>query len=320
MSLEVDFFDSMPGPFYADVLKGLRSEQPQIPCKYLYDDRGSMLFNRICELEEYYPTRTELGIMARHGADMAEKIGRGAQLVELGAGSGLKTRFLLDELEAPKGYVPVDISGAELQRCALEISAEFRGLRVEPLLVDYTQEWSLPRFKGEGKRVFYFPGSTIGNFSPREATEFLRGLLEKGGRQSSLLIGVDLHKDRRVLEAAYNDKEGVTAEFNLNLLRRINRECGANFDLERFEHRAVYDEEKRRIEMRLVSRCDQIVTLPEESFAFKKGEYIVTEHSHKYRIEDFADLTEEAGWRMRAFWTDRRHRFSVWYLEGWRVH
>ena len=320
MSLEVDFSDSIPGPFYMDVVKGLREDPPTIPCKYLYDQRGSELFNMICGQEEYYPTLTELGILVRYGAEMAAQIGRGARLVELGAGSGLKTRFLLDELEAPEVYMPVEISESALKQCAREICEEYPGLRVEPIEADYTGEWSLPERAGEERTVFFFPGSTVGNFSRKEAEEFLRGLVSRGGRDVGLLIGVDLHKDREVLEAAYNDREGVTAEFNLNLLRRINRECGANFALDRFEHRAVYDQERQRIEMRLVSLCDQIVAMEEESFMFKKGEYIVTEHSHKYRIEDFAELSEGAGWKIRAFWTDRHHRFSVWYLEGRRVH
>ena len=320
MSLEVDFSDSMPGPFYMDVVRGLKETPPMIPCKYLYDERGSALFDLICTQEEYYPTSTELGILVRHGEEIAAQIGAGVRLVELGAGSGWKTRFLLDALREPRVYMPVDISGSALRECAREIGAEYPDLRVEAVWADYTGEWELRKDGEEERTVFFFPGSTIGNFSRTEAKEFLRGLLSQGGRDVGLLIGVDLHKDRETLEAAYNDRKGVTAEFNLNLLRRINRECGANFALDRFEHQAVYDEERRRIEMRLVSLCDQIVALPEAPFMFKRGEYIVTEHSHKYRVEDFAELSEGVGWRIRALWTDRRHRFSVWYLEGRRVH
>lgn len=316
MSLEVHFPESYPNEFTLDLLEGLSKSPPSIPCKYLYDDQGSTLFNQICEVEEYYPTRTELSILARFGSDIASKIGPHARLVELGAGSGLKTRFLLDELVDPEVYVPVDISGTELRRCAQSIASEYTSLRVAPVRADYTNDWSLPTLASQGRTVFYFPGSTIGNFSRQEASAFLFNLLARGGKNCSLLIGVDLHKDLPTLEAAYNDEAGVTAAFNLNLLTRINRECNATIDVNRFTHQAIYDQEKRRIEMRLISCCDQLITIQGRSFAFQEGDFIVTEHSHKYSIEDFAALSENAGWRARAFWTDRRHRFSVWYLES----
>lgn len=300
---------------FADVMGGLRSRPREIPCKYLYDRRGSELFNAICEVEEYYPTRTEVAVMATQLDAIADFVGPGAILVDLGAGNGEKTGMLLDRLEGLRAWVPVDISPVELRRCAGRLGRRFPELTVAPVCADYTGEWQLPA-TGPGRRVFAFPGSTVGNFSPEEARWFLQGLAEKAGPGGGLLVGVDLHKDRRILEAAYNDAAGVTAEFNKNLLRRINRECGADFRLETFVHRAVYNEEERRIEMRLWSTEEQGVWCGGEQFWFDPGEFIVTEHSYKYTIEAFAALAEDAQWRVRGLWTDRRQYFSVWALEA----
>ena len=320
MSLDVSSIPPAPLPLYTDVVAGFNQTPRTIPCKYLYDDRGSQLFNEICDLDEYYPTRTELHLTRKYLEQIAAHIGTGARLVELGAGSGLKTRFLLSQLLSPHSYLPVDISPMELRRCANTLREDYPDLPITPICVDYTADWQLPTSSVGGRTVFYYPGSTIGNFYPRQACGFLKRLSHLADPDGGLLIGVDLHKDTALLEAAYNDRQGVTAEFNRNLLRRINRECGADFDLDRFDHLAVYDENLRRIEMRLISTCRQTVNFPNDRFSFERGEYILTEVSHKYAIEDFANLAEEAHWRTRAFWTDRDQLFSLWYLERESVH
>ena len=303
-------------PLYSDVITGLDKERKEIPSKYLYDDRGSRLFTEICELDEYYPTQTEMELTKRHVDDIAARVGSKARLVELGAGSGRKTRMLLRHLHELATYVPVDISGEELKRCVDRLSTEFPDLEIAPVCADYTGEWSLPANGCDGRTVCYYPGSTIGNFHPDQARAFLERLEGLVGPRGALLIGVDLDKDPEIIVPAYNDSQGVTAEFTLNLLRRINRECGADFDLEAFEHEAVYQRDKCRIQTRIYSLCDQEVHFPTATFEFEEGEYMVVEYSYKYKIEDFADLTEEAGWRTRSIWTDEDRLFSLWFLES----
>ena len=315
MTLDVPTIPVPQRPIYDDALTGLRRSPKTIPPKYFYDDRGSRLFSQICEVPEYYPTRTEALLTRENISDIAALIGSHCQLVELGTGDGFKTRLLLQHLHDLAAYIPVEISRTQLDRCVGELSAEFPDLEILPLCTDYTGDFQVPKNGCEGRTTFYFPGSTIGNFHPSEAGNFLYKIAQKAGPRGGLLVGVDLVKDRTILEAAYNDCAGVTAEFNLNLLRRLNRECGANFDLNTFRHRAVYQSEKHRIEMQLVSTCDQRVDFPTESFHFRKGEAIVTEHSYKFTIDRFATLAEEASWRTRAIWTDDRQLFSVWYLE-----
>lgn len=304
-----------PSSFYDDIVAGLRATPKRIASKYFYDEHGSKLFNAICELEEYYPTRTEIEITKRYARDIGKNIGEGARLIELGAGDGIKTRHLVNHIDNLGAYVPVDISSTALQRCAQRFSDEFPHIAVRSICADYTRDWQLPTLDVSGPTVFYYPGSTLGNFSREAARVFLKDLGALAGPGGGLLIGIDLHKERTILEAAYNDAQGVTAAFNLNLLRRINRECEADFDLSRFRHLAIYDEELQRIEMRLISRSNQLVKLGEQSFAFEEGEYIVTEHSHKYTIESFAGLAESASWDVKAFWTDVDQLFSLWYLE-----
>ena len=301
--------------FLQEVLQGLQQSQKELPCKYFYDERGSRLFDQICELEEYYPTRTEAHIMCAHGAAMAGRIGPHARLIEYGSGSSTKTRILLNHLFAqncaPAAYVPLDISREHLLRSARRLVAEYPALNVLPVCADYTTKFSLPEAAAL-KTVVYFPGSTIGNFHPHEARQFLHHIAEVCGAEGGLLIGVDLEKDARLLEAAYNDKQGVTADFNLNILRHINRELGADFNLDQFAHHAPYNREKHRIEMHLVSCCEQDVNIGGEEIHFDEGEFIYSESSYKYTPSRFADLA--ADWRVEQIWTDENALFSVQYL------
>jgi dimethylhistidine N-methyltransferase len=300
--------------FRTDVEAGLSGRCKSLPCKYFYDAIGTVLFDRICELEAYYPTRTEMSIMQRHAGEMAWLIGPRARLVELGSGSSMKTRILLDRLGDLESYVPVDIAPEYLERSSQELARDYPSLRVTPVIADYTQPFALPKDDRSARTVAYFPGSTIGNLTPPDARQFLEtvaGLCQGGG---GLLIGVDLKKDRPTLEAAYNDPEGVTAAFNLNLLVRINRELEGTFDLARFRHHAFYDEREGRIVMQLVSEIAQTVRVGETRFRFDEGEPITTEYSYKYGAEEFAQLAKGAGFVQLRVWTDEARRFSVQYF------
>lgn len=305
--------------FGRDLLAGLAQVPRSISPKYFYDVAGSALFDRICELPSYYPTRTELRILAECAPDIVAHMGPRADLVEFGAGSLRKVRLLLDVFDAasaPRRYVPVDISGAHLEAAAQCLRAEYPQLVVQPVVADYTQSLVLPDPQGDmGRRVGFFPGSTIGNFQPTEALAFLAlaaRLLQGGG----LLVGVDLVKDPATLHAAYNDAEGVTAAFNLNLLRRANRELGANFDLEAFTHHAFYHPHLQRIEMHLVSRCAQTVVAAGEAFEFAEGETIHTENSHKFTVDGFRALATRAGFCPGPVWLDPDRLFSVHWLQA----
>jgi dimethylhistidine N-methyltransferase len=297
--------------FRADVLAGLSRRRRRLPCKYFYDRRGSRLFDRICGLEEYYPTRTELAIMRAFAHEMAATIGPRATLIELGSGSSLKTRLLIDALPDLAEYIPVDISRAHLHRAAARLAEEYPDLRVIPLCADFTQGIHLPPSLGSTKRVVYFSGSTIGNFVPREARRLLARIARLVGPQGGLLIGVDLVKERHTLVSAYNDTQGVTAAFNVNLLARINRELRGTFDCAAFRHLAVYDSARRRIEMHLASTRQQSVLVDGERFEFEPGETICTEYSHKYTIDQFAALAEPGGLRLVRAWTDPSRWFAV---------
>ena len=300
---------------YADaLLAGLRSQPKQIPCKYFYDAEGSHLFERICATPEYYPTRTELSLLHRHAGDIAELIGPDAEILEFGAGAGEKIRPLLDALERPHAYLPIDISGSYLRTIAARLRSEYPALAIEPMVADFTRGLAMP-VSSAARRIGFFPGSTIGNFEPEEARRFLlqsAKLLRGGG----LLIGVDLVKDPNLLHAAYNDAAGVTAAFNKNLLVRANREAGANFDPERFAHYAFYNPALRRIEVYLVSSIAQRVTVCGRHIAFADGEAIHTEWSYKYTVEDFRALAASAGFVPRAVWCDANRLFSVHWLES----
>jgi len=300
--------------FRRDMIQGLSAPQKQTKAKYLYDERGAALFEEICELEEYYPTRTEIALLRDRAADIAASIGEGATVIEYGSGATVKVRILLDALEAPAAYVPVDISREQLQANARQLAADYPGLAVVPICADYTRPLPLPAELAADNRLAFFPGSTIGNLMPDEAVAFLAAAARTVGAGGSLLIGVDLRKAEPVLTAAYNDREGVTAAFNLNLLARANREIGADFDLDGFRHQAIYDAGLGRIEMRLYSRRPQIVSIGDSEHGFAEGEYILTEVSHKYSIEGFQALAARAGWHPKSSWTDPRDWFSLHHL------
>ena len=301
--------------FRTALIEGLSGRQKSIPCKFLYDERGSELFEQICELEEYYPTRTELGIMEEYVDEMAARIGSRARIVEFGAGSGRKTRLLLGALDEAATYMPIEISTSALRQCAESLQGEFPDLEIVPICGDYTEELNLPDPRENvGRTAAYFPGSTIGNFEPDDAVDFLSRIADLCRPDGGLLIGVDLFKSADVIEPAYNDSEGVTEEFTSNLLRRANREAGADFDLEDFEHRAIFNENEGRVEIYQVSQRDQTVHIGDHAFHFDSGEAILTEHSYKYAPERFRSVAEAAGFEVGEVWTDDDELFSVWHL------
>jgi len=298
-----------------ELIEGLRKPEKTISPKYFYDERGSQLFEEITRLPEYYPTETELGIMQDNIGEIASLVGRQASLIEFGSGSSLKTRVLLEHLDELAAYVPVDISEDHLLESAKQIREEFPGLDVLPVVADFTQPFQLPDPKVMPLRnIVYFPGSTIGNFTRDEAEDLLRVMYGEAGAGGALLIGADLQKDPAIIERAYNDSAGVTAEFNRNMLRHLNREFGADFDVDAFAHSARYNEEEGRIEIRLVSERDQQFRLGGESFSIDRDEAILTEYSHKYTLEGFAAMAATAGFRVERVWMDAERLFSVQYL------
>lgn len=306
-------FDERGSAFGRDVIAGLSQPAKSLPPKYFYDAAGSELFEQITRLPEYYPTRTELGILRERGSEICNILGQGAALVEFGAGATTKVRLLLEQCRFA-AYVPVDISGDFLNAQARELRQDFPALEVCPVTADFTAPFALPAAVNEMAKVGFFPGSTIGNFEPEEAGGFLRTARKILGNGAQMIIGVDLEKDERVLHAAYNDAAGVTARFNLNVLVRANNELGANFDLSAFSHRAIYNRERHRIEMHLVSRKAQTVRVLGRNFAFSEGETIHTESSYKYSLDRFVSLARNAGWMPKASWTDAAGMFSVHVL------
>ena len=304
-----------PDPFLRDVLEGLSQPRKSLPPKYFYDAAGSRLFERICRLREYYPTRLELAITRRNLADIGRFAGRGCALLEYGTGEGSKTRLLIAALR-PSLYTPVDISGDALERAVARLGRAFPGLRIVPVRGDFSRPLEIPPLPQRARRVVYFPGSTIGNLTPDEAQAFLKMTRAQVGRRGAMIIGVDLKKDANVLHAAYNDAAGVTAAFNLNVLARINRELGADFHLRRFAHYAFYEPTAGRIEMHLVSTEAQTVSIGAHRFSFQRGESIHTENSYKYSIAEFQALAERAGFRPAKVWTDARGWFSVHALNS----
>jgi dimethylhistidine N-methyltransferase len=312
------FHDLLPTEesFRDAVLGGLTRRAKALPCRFLYDERGSALFEQICELPEYYLTRTEMAILGEYAGEIGDLAGRHAQLIEFGCGAARKVRLLLEALAEPAAYVAIDISREPLRRAAEEVAAEFPQVPVVAVCADYLEPLRLPALpaRGEGRRLGFFPGSTIGNFTPEEAVEFLAGCRRVVGRGGALLVGVDLKKDPALLDAAYNDRAGVTAAFNLNLLERMNRELGADFDLDRFAHEALYNEAAGRIEIYIRSLADQIVTVAGRAVRFAAGERIHTEDSCKYTIAEFQRLAARAGFRPQRHWTDEAALFSVHLL------
>ena len=298
--------------FEDDVLAGLRTTPKRVPAKYFYDGAGSLLFERITELPEYYPTRCEMRILRDHAGDIAKLIPQSAALVEFGSGSNKKVRIVLRAARKLAAYVPVDICGEMLEQEAAELRLDFPQLKVLPVRADITHQFELPaEAKAAPVRVGFFPGSTIGNFEPHEAVAFLRNAGRILGAGATLIIGADLIKPMEVLNAAYNDAAGVTAKFNLNLLVRINRELGATFKLDTFEHRAFYNRERHRIEMHLASLKRQKVKVAGETIDFRAGETIHTENSYKYSVESLGALARGAGWQPAGVWTDERKYFSI---------
>jgi dimethylhistidine N-methyltransferase len=298
--------------FEDDVLAGLRTTPKRVPAKYFYDGAGSLLFERITELPEYYPTRCEMRILREHADDIAKLIPQGAALVELGSGSNKKVRIVLRAARKLAAYVPVDICGEMLEQEAAELRLDFPQLKVLPVRADITHQFELPaQAKAAPVRVGFFPGSTIGNFEPHEAAAFLRNTARILGSNATLIVGADLIKPVDVLNAAYNDAAGVTAKFNLNLLVRINRELRGTFKLDTFEHRAFYNRERHRIEMHLASLKRQKVKVAGETIDFRTGETIHTENSYKYSIASLGALARGAGWRPAGVWTDEREYFSI---------
>ncbi len=318
----LDIIDEEPtrAQFRRELLAGLRASPKTTPCKYLYDERGSALFDEICEQPEYYPTRTEIDIMRRNGREIADAIGEDALVIELGSGSSVKTRLLLDHLRNPAGYVPLDISREHLEHAATSLAQAYPHIEVLPLCADYTRDIDPPTpRKPVARRVAYFPGSTIGNFHRADAAAFLKRLkrLVRGGKgRGALLIGVDLKKPVAELEAAYNDAASVTASFNFNLLRRINRELEGDLDRANFAFKAIWNENEGRIESNLISKVRQTVHVAGEPIELEAGEHIRTECSYKYTVEEFTRFAADAGWLKADHWTDERQRFAVMLLES----
>ena len=300
--------------FLNDVVKGLSSTQKTLPCKYFYDETGSSLFEEICNLDEYYITRTELQLIEDIKAELADLIGENAVIVEPGAGAGIKIQTLLSALSAPAMYVPIDISSDFLFYSAQKIQDNFPSLEVLPIQGDFTQPIHGLNEAELSSRVVFFPGSTIGNFTPEKAKEFLSNQAQLIGKNGAIIIGYDLVKSSDKLEAAYNDKQGITADFNKNLLTRINTELGANFNLNHFEHNALFDPQQSRIEMHLISKIDQLVSINQQGFKFNKNETIHTENSYKYTQKDFVKLANTAGLTSLRSWRDNDKLIAIHYL------
>jgi len=314
---QVQLHDFQPGNdrFLAEVLSGLRKTQKELPSKYFYDERGSRLFERICTLDEYYIPRVERSIMKTYIKKIAELVGPRVLLIEYGCGDCKKVRFLLDHMHDPAAYVPIDISRGQLLRVTRDISSSYPALEILPVCADYTSSFKLPVPQRQSKRVvIYFPGSTIGNFDPIPAKHFLEHMAQVCGPGGALLIGVDLKKDPAVLHRAYNDSQGITSAFNLNLLQHINRELGGDFQLDCFQHYAFYNPREGRIEMHLLSLREQSIHLGNTTINFAKGESIWTESSYKFNLDEFEEIAATAGFNVEQTWTDEQQWFSVQYL------
>ena len=301
--------------FLDDVIDGLSTVPKELSCKYFYDQAGSELFDQICELDEYYLTRAETAIINKHVDEMAYQLGKRVMLIEFGSGSSTKTRLILERLQAPAAYVPIDISRSHLLAVAGGLRQSFPHLEVLPIVGDFTKPFQLPKSTAPPSHAaVFFPGSTIGNFKPEEAQKLLQRIAGLLGEDGGLLIGIDLQKEPAMIEAAYNDAKGITAAFNLNLLHRINRELDGDFEVSEFEHLAEYNEEFGRVETYIVSRKQQSVRIGDESFSFEKGERIFTEYSHKYTIAGFENMAGQAGFSLHKYWTDDQNRFAILHL------
>lgn len=311
----IRFYDEHPAPatMQEEVLQGLASRPRRIAPKFFYDERGSRLFDAICALPEYYPTRTEMGILESCADDVARMAGPDSTLIELGSGASKKIRILLEAVR-PRQYLGIDISREFLRESTQQLAHDYPWLNVHAACADFMQDFELPGGAGEGKKLAFFPGSTIGNFEPRDALAFLQRVRRLVQPDGALLIGVDLKKNPQLLHAAYNDSAGITAQFNLNLLLRLRDELGAELDPQGFRHRAFYNTARGRIEMHLVSRRAQDIRLLGRRFHFEPEESIHTENSYKYTLEEFHALARGAGLRPRQVWLDSARLFSVHYL------
>lgn len=303
-------FDSMLN----EVWQGLSESQKTLPPKFFYDETGSKLFDQICKLEEYYPTRTEMAILETHAEEIASLCGDNVSLIELGSGSSKKIRILLDAMK-PSAYLPLDISKDHLISSSHQLAEDYPWLEVHAACVDYSTAWKLPYQSGLGKRVAFFPGSSIGNFNPENALNLLKEVAQLVGKNGDLLVGVDRIKADKILNAAYNDSKGITAKFNLNLLTRINNDLNANFNVEQFKHHAFFNQKLNRIEMHLISTVAQSVEIAGKTFNFEKDETIHTENSYKYSYDSFLELAAKAGFKCRQHWSDDQDWFSVFLLE-----
>ena len=303
--------------FLQEVLDGLGRDPKSLPSKYFYDEYGSDLFNQICLLPEYYPTRTETSLLRHIAGEVAALVGPNSCLIEYGTGSSEKMRIVLDALEAPLAFVAVDISREHLLVATKVLAADLPDLTVHAVCADYSKPFALPLVEGTnvGQRVAFFPGSSLGNFTPQAAENFLTTAAGVVGPGGGMLVGIDMKKDERVLNAAYNDAQGVTAAFNLNLLNRLNAELAGTFDLSQFQHKAFYNAEAGRIEMHLESLVDQTADVGGVAFEFRKGETIHTENSYKYSIAEFQDLARRSGFSPLKVWTAPDNLFSIHFLE-----
>ncbi len=314
-STSIQFYDYHPKPvdFFAEVIDGLNKEQKKIPPKFFYDQKGSEIFEEICATPEYYPTRTEHRILQENAEEIAKIIGHHCLLVEPGSGNCEKVRLLLDALK-PQAYVPMDISKDHLKKAAQALSVDYPWLDVHAACIDFTQPLDLSFCPDDMQKIAFFPGSSIGNFEPSAAIKFMSQVVDAVGQGGGMLIGVDLKKDKGMLDAAYNDEAGVTAAFNLNLLDRINQELDADFEVGNFEHHAFYNSDKGRIEMHLRSQQEQIINIDDQTIKFDKGETIHTENSYKYTIKEFQAMADKAGFMPVYVWIDPEELFSVHYF------
>ncbi|MCT7976101.1 L-histidine N(alpha)-methyltransferase [Laspinema olomoucense] len=307
------FYDLQPkiSNFPDEVLAGLSKQQKQIPPKFFYDEYGSKIFDQICELEEYYPTRTEFGILQQHSSDIADQIGENSLIIEYGSGSSQKICFLLDSLIKPWAYMPIDISREHMLSASKTIADKYPNLKVLGVYADYTTEMLLPEYaiSSVQKKVIFFPGTTIGNLEPEEAIQLLKRSAMIVGSCGGMLIGFDMKKDPQILHASYNDSKGVTAAFNINLLTRINRELEASFDTNTFTHYAFFNPQKSRIEMHLISLVEQTVVISDRLFNFLEGESIHTENSYKFSVQEIENMSERTGFKLIRFWTDPKKHF-----------
>tara|TARA_B100000886_G_C20425772_1_gene493903 strand:+ start:3219 stop:4190 length:972 start_codon:yes stop_codon:yes gene_type:complete len=301
--------------FSDTLVTGLMKSPKSLPCKFFYDKRGSEIFDKICNLKEYYVTRTELSLLEKYSTEMLGLFGNDIHLVEFGSGSSKKIRKLLDSGKSIKAYTAIDISKEHLLDSCSTLADEYVDLSVSAICADYTRKLCLPTLPlNSYKKIGFFPGSSIGNFSQEEAVSFLKNAASALGSGSGLLVGIDLKKDTKLLEAAYNDKAGVTADFNLNLLFRAKKELGISFDLNSFQHQAVYNSNLGRIEMWLISKTNQSIEFRENKFVFTKGERIHTESSYKYSIDDIKELASSANYHISKSWIDANRLFSIHFL------